>query len=84
MSRKNPSCNSRAVSNDGIPACDPGGKFSWPDGLSTIYKLDKRFEKFMGPGSNPAGWEVGEGAGLLESVPVLFSFHHAHAHRWCC
>lgn len=35
-----------------------GGTFSWPDGVSTKLVIEERFDKFLGPGSNPAAWEV--------------------------
>ena len=36
----------------------PGGVFSWSDGVSTTFALESRFELFLGPRSDPAGWHV--------------------------
>eukprot|EP00051_Salpingoeca_urceolata_P001130 m.38839 g.38839 ORF g.38839 m.38839 type:complete len:483 (-) comp11213_c0_seq2:68-1516(-) len=35
-----------------------GGVFTWPDGMSTKLALETRFRRFLGPNSNPAGWET--------------------------
>ena len=35
-----------------------GGVFTWPDGVSVPFALEERFRRFLGPGSDPAAWEV--------------------------
>ena len=36
----------------------PGGVCKWPDGVSTPLVVQPEFAKFIGPTSNPVGWEV--------------------------
>lgn len=69
------------------PVDRPGGEYIWPDGMSMTYELDDKFIKFLGPGSNPAGWEV---SSLLyrseEDLPFSRIILHAQrtSHSFLC
>ena len=48
----------------------PGGVCKWPDGVSTPLVVQPEFAKFIGPTSNPVGWEV-RGCGLVCLVVLI-------------
>jgi len=35
-----------------------GGTFKWDDGTQSPFVVDQRFQPYIGPGSDPAGWDT--------------------------